>query len=74
LKKYFEFVYMPTTQPNHEQFPVDWSASEAHTSSLSRAVFIGSRTKLDNPLLITEVPKRQSREETAPSVSSAARA
>jgi SAM-dependent methyltransferase len=69
LKKHFEFVYMPTTQPNHEQFPINWSAPDAHTSRLSRAIFIGSRTMLNNPLLVTEVPTRQSREEKAPSCS-----
>ena len=73
LKKYFEFVYMPTTQPNHEQFPIDWRAPEAHASSLSRAVFVGSKTRLENPLLATEVPMRQTREETALSHSSDAR-
>ncbi|MCP8305470.1 MAG: methyltransferase domain-containing protein, partial [archaeon] len=25
LKRHFEFVYLPVTQPNHEEFPIDWT-------------------------------------------------
>ena len=26
LKRHFEFVYLPITQPNHEEFPIDWTS------------------------------------------------
>ncbi len=61
VKKHFPFVYMPETQPNHEQFPVDWADEKAHQAPYSRAVFIGSRTKLTNPQLREDVPMKQVR-------------
>ncbi len=60
LKRHFEFVYLPITQPNHEEFLIDWSSPPA-TESLSRAVFIGSRKKLHNRLLAEEILMQQVR-------------
>lgn len=54
LKKHFEYVYIPKTQPNHEEFPIDWTNPEKHTG-LSRAIFIASRSKLDNEMLTPEL-------------------
>ena len=59
LKQYFEFVYMPITQPNHEQFPLDWTLSSSET--LVRSVFIASRQKLNNVLLVEDIPLKQQR-------------
>ena len=59
LKEYFKFVYMPITQPNHEEFPIDWSESPSSSSGLIRSIFIASRCKLDNPLLVEEIPIKQ---------------
>ena len=61
LKQYFEFVYMPITQPNHEQFPLDWDLESAHEERFARSVFIASRQKLENALLIESVPIKQTR-------------
>jgi ubiquinone/menaquinone biosynthesis C-methylase UbiE len=61
LKKHFEHVYLPTTQPNHEEFPVDWRVSPG-PNRLTRAVFVASRHKLDNKFLIQEIPMQQARE------------
>ncbi|HUV50153.1 MAG TPA: class I SAM-dependent methyltransferase [Anaerolineae bacterium] len=61
LKKYFKSVYLPITQPNHEEFPVDWTLPQPNTSILARAVFIASRDKIINKLLIEEIPIKQSR-------------
>lgn len=60
LRRHFEFVYMPVTQPNHSQFPVDWTASTPN-DDLVRSVFIASRQQLENPVLLAEVPTRQRR-------------
>lgn len=60
MKKHFPHVYLPRTQPSHEQFPVDWSARESGVR-LTRAVFIGSRDTLDNPLLQEMLPTQQAR-------------
>lgn len=61
LSELFPYVYIPHTQPNHEEFPLDWSAPEKHNASLSRAVFIASRVKLNNAVLLTELPDQQIR-------------
>jgi FkbM family methyltransferase len=59
LKQYFEFVYMPITQPNHEQFPIDWTLCSP--STLTRSVFIASRQELNNLLLLQDIPLKQQR-------------
>ncbi|HET6337405.1 MAG TPA: methyltransferase domain-containing protein [Polyangiales bacterium] len=63
LKKHFEHVYMPVTQPNHSEFPIDWSTPPpgTHAKSLFRSVFIASRNPLDNPLLVEGIPALQRR-------------
>ena len=61
LQNLFEFVYVPRTQPNHENFPLDWTAPEQHGGDLNRAVFIASRQPLDNDLLVGYLPARQVR-------------
>jgi FkbM family methyltransferase len=58
LKRHFNFVYLPITQPNHEQFPTDWS-TDPQNDLLSRSVFIASRTAIHNPILIEEVLMQQ---------------
>lgn len=60
LKELFEFVYMPSTQPNHEEFPLDWT-DPSSGGKLSRAVFIASRKRVDNPLLLEDIPMKQRR-------------
>lgn len=60
LMQNFEYVYTPTTQPNHEEFPLDWTLTP-DSRSLTRAVFIASRTALDNKQLSTELLMRQTR-------------
>lgn len=61
LKQQFEFVYMPVTQPNHEEFPIDWTADLSQQEYV-RAVFIASRKPLQNPLLVEEIPMYQKRD------------
>jgi len=60
LKKYFEFVYLPITQPSHEEFPVDWT-SPPPKKTLTRIVFIASRQAIVNKLLTEEIPIKQKR-------------
>jgi len=62
LKELFEFAYVPTTQPWHEEFPIDWTPQQSPTPNLkARAIFLGSRSSLENPLLVSELPDRQDR-------------
>lgn len=60
LKKHFAFVYMPITQPNHEEFPIDWSVPDS-TPTLTRSIFIASRQAIDNQLLLEDIPLKQKR-------------
>lgn len=61
LKKHFPHVYVPATQPNHEEFPLDWTRPELHHAPLLRAVFIASRTPLEIPGLLSSLPDLQTR-------------
>lgn len=60
LKQHFDFVYMPITQPNHEEFPLDWSLPPS-TNILTRSVYIASRQPLENKVLIEDIPVKQKR-------------
>lgn len=59
LKARFEHVYVPTTQPRHAEFPVDWTLP-GYTSA-TRAIFIASRAPLNNARLSSELVTRQTR-------------
>lgn len=61
LKKYFEFVYLPKTQPWHEQFPLDWTTAPPE-NKLTRAIFVASREKLNNGCLTEGIPLKQERQ------------
>lgn len=58
LKSRFNFAYVPKSQPKFEEiYPLDWTKSEA--PRVSRAVFIASRNKLNNDMLLDFVPDKQ---------------
>ncbi len=61
LKELFEYVYIPRTQPNHEEFPLDWTAPDEHRAGLIRAVFIASRETIDNEALSSTLIDQQTR-------------
>lgn len=61
LRRLFEFVYIPKTQPWHEEFPTDWNTPEIHKPALQRAIFIASREPIGNDLLETDLITTQSR-------------
>lgn len=58
LKALFPFVYVPATQPVHEDFPIDWTV--APKTEFTRAVFIGSRRPIANVRLLDYLPAKQS--------------
>ncbi len=60
LRRHYAHVYVPLTQPAHEEFPCDWTLPEL-AGRFTRAVFIGSRRPLANPLLLDYLPDRQER-------------
>lgn len=64
LRQHLAHVYLPTSQPWHEEFPVDWSEAAAATwppGRLSRAVFVASRSPLNSSMLTTSLPMSQTR-------------
>ncbi|GFE57773.1 bifunctional 2-polyprenyl-6-hydroxyphenol methylase/3-demethylubiquinol 3-O-methyltransferase UbiG [Geobacter sp. AOG1] len=63
LQELFEYVYLPTTQPNHEEFPLDWTNPDEHKASLQRAIFIASRERLENEKLKPSLLLKQIRHE-----------
>ena len=58
LREQFAHVYLPMTQPNHYEFPIDWTVPGRFAR---RAIFVASRRPLQNPLLVTDLPERQLR-------------
>ena len=58
LKKLFPFVYVPSTQPAHEEFPLNW-AGPSRSGLLTRAIFVGSRHTITNSLLLDHLPQEQ---------------
>lgn len=51
LKGLFPFVYMPLTQPEHPEFPKDWSKPLEDRNALIRAIFVASNEPIRNQLL-----------------------
>jgi len=51
LNQYFGHGYISVTQPDHGEFPADWNDPGKGNT---RAIFVGSKTPLDNPLLTQE--------------------
>jgi hypothetical protein len=62
LASLFDHVYIPLTQPNHEEFPVDWSAPNVRRQRIARAVFIASLNCIENDQLVPFLPLRQTRQ------------
>ena len=46
LLEHFQYVYVPATQPNHYEYPVDWTMPSPF---LRRLTFMASRRPLDHP-------------------------
>jgi 2-polyprenyl-3-methyl-5-hydroxy-6-metoxy-1,4-benzoquinol methylase len=58
LQECLPFIYMPVTQPAHEQFLREWSVAPRSRLGRHRAVFVGSVTRLDSALLSDRVLDR----------------
>lgn len=56
----FPHVYATTTQPWHDEFPLDWTVP-ADGSRLTRAVFVASRQPLALATLTPSLPRTQTR-------------
>jgi ubiquinone/menaquinone biosynthesis C-methylase UbiE len=60
LKGLFAHVYVPRTQPAHEEFPLDWTG-EQPADRLTRATFVASRRPVFNEQLLDDLPDRYTR-------------
>lgn len=60
LRKYFEYVYCPKTQPHDPQFPVIWDdETNIDTEpSLIRAIFVASHKPIYSDMLLNYVPDK----------------
>jgi SAM-dependent methyltransferase len=56
LTRYWGNGYISVTQPSHPEFPLDWTAPPAGRNT--RAIFVGSKAPLANPLLTSDIPDR----------------
>jgi len=63
LRKLYPHVYVPRTQPNHEEFPTDWNAPQEHAASLQRAIFVASLQPVANEMLSPALLMQQRRHE-----------
>jgi SAM-dependent methyltransferase len=57
----FPHVYCTVTQPWHEEFPLDWSNPDLAGKPLIRAVFVASRSRIENSMLTDSIPALQVR-------------
>ncbi|PDT64973.1 SAM-dependent methyltransferase [Bradyrhizobium ottawaense] len=63
LKRLFPYVYVPRTQPWHEEFPTNWlEPAPANATRLYRSVFIASRTPLTTAVLAERLLSIQTKE------------
>ncbi|MGH6841506.1 MAG: class I SAM-dependent methyltransferase [Methylocella sp.] len=60
LNALFAHVYVPRTQPAHEEFPLDWTG-EQPADRLTRATFVASRRPIVNEQLLDFLPERYTR-------------
>lgn len=58
LSELFDYVYMPLTQPAHDQFRLDWRRREPPPGR-HRAIFVATRSQLVNSVLFRGVPDLQ---------------
>jgi ubiquinone/menaquinone biosynthesis C-methylase UbiE len=57
LKKHFEYAYITVSQPDNPDFPLKWPILKPNRSM--RSIFVASRDKIDNPLLLENLPQEQ---------------
>ena len=61
LQELFPHVYVPATQPWHEEFPTDWTLPQPQAGS-SRAIFIATRQALpSSPCILDYLPDHYER-------------
>lgn len=59
LRDRFEYVYVPSTQPHHCEFPLDWTVP--WHDHAARAIFIAARAPVAGSMLLDTLPDRYER-------------
>ena len=59
LTLHFPYVYLPLTQPDHPEFPLDWTEPGSAAHGLARSVFVASRRPVRSSALSAELLMRQ---------------
>jgi hypothetical protein len=59
LRRHFKHVYLPSTQPNHPHFPIEWKNLVPNDKVLTRAIFVASQQPLTCPALLDHIPDTQ---------------
>lgn len=63
LKRLFPYVYVPRTQPWHDEFPTNWlERAPANTTKLYRCIFVASRTPQTSVMLADRLLSIQTKE------------
>jgi len=57
LRKQFPYAYVTASQPDHSDFPLNWPVLQK--KRLTRSVFVASKTPLDMPILLQDLPSNQ---------------
>jgi len=52
LQSNYEFVYSTRTQPDHEEFPLNWRSANNPNNRLTRCVFVASHSQIENANLV----------------------
>lgn len=68
LKKHFPYVYQPSYQPDHPEFPTDWRPETKQEARHTRTTFVASRTPVSAATFFPRVLDKQTRQakRTAP--------
>ncbi len=61
LRRLFPYAYVPTMQPSHEEFPIDWRISQLQGKPIIRAFFVASMYPLGQQALLDRLPAYQGR-------------
>lgn len=61
LGRFFPFVYITTTQPDHPQYRLEWPARILRRKEIVRSVFVASKRELESPFLSATLLMSQER-------------
>ncbi|MDB4336155.1 methyltransferase domain-containing protein [Synechococcus sp. AH-603-M21] len=60
LSQFFDTTYACKWQPNHDQFPQDWTINKSKPSTLTRMIYVCSTKKINSSWALDQLPSKQS--------------